>query len=166
MRHGATVVIGLLVNGAAVAGGVAPWAPLDSFPAKTRLALSKFQEVYCTPDREEVLRPIFPDAMILALDWPKKKPHCDAPVDPKQFGGLELVSREPHEAVENWYAARLKAFSRFQIEAGVIFVKGERQDFDWNRDAHAAPYVLVMPARQLWREGGFETVIEMSLPAL
>ena len=156
----------LLLTASADAREVAPWVPLDSFPSESRVALGKFREVYCTPEMADVSRPIFPDAVIVAIVWPKKKPHCDAPVSPEQFDGLELLSKEPPETVEKWYAVRLEGFTRFEVEAGVIFVKDPMQNFVWNRDYGSLPSVLIMPARELWKQGGYQSVIEFIRPAL
>lgn len=114
----------------------------------------------------DVSRPIFPDAVIVAIVWPKKKPHCDAPASPEQFDGLELLSREPPETVEKWYAVRLEGFTRFEVEAGVIFVKSPMQNFVWNRDYGSVPSVRIAPARELWKQGGYQSVIEFIRPAL
>ena len=166
MTYRRVVATALLICTSAAAEDIAPWAPLDAFPSKLRLVLSQFQEIFCAPTDTEVVRPIFPGAMILGMTWPKKKPNCDAQLDPTEFQVVALVSKDQHGVVEEWYTSRLTGFSRFQIDTGVVFVKGVREDFIWNRDSYSAPHVLVIPASGMWREGGFETLIEMFLPGL
>ena len=147
---------------------LAPWVPVDSFPTQYREGLGAFRRVYCVPDTSEVDRPVFPDAVIAGLVWSKKIPDCDFPVNPGRFDNIVLLSMRYFKEVDAWYLAHLREFTRFEIEDGTIFIKGQRSNFDRNRDYGMLPSVLVKPADaySVWRAGGYQTVIEFIHPAL
>jgi hypothetical protein len=145
---------------------VAPWVTVDSFPPEYQEGLRGYQKFYCVPDAAEVHRPVFPGAVIVGLDWPKKIPDCDTSVDPDQLYAIVLLSKDSFEEIDAWYSAHLPEFTRFEFEDRIIFVKGQRSSFDWNRDYGTVPSVLVKRAGSVWRAGGYQTAIEFFHPAL
>lgn len=164
MRRVALLTV--LLSFSASADPVASWVPVESFAPEHRDGLAQFQKVYCTPSVADVRRPVFPDAEIVALHWPKKKPNCGKAVRPEEFDSINFLSKRPLETVAAWYSNQLKGFSRFDVDRGVIFVKGARSSFDWGRDYGTNPTILITPAKDLFKDAGYLTFIEFSHPAL
>ncbi|MGR8921812.1 MAG: hypothetical protein ACU85V_19540 [Gammaproteobacteria bacterium] len=168
MRAPLGAVLAWLMLTAGTAAGAAPvgdWAPLAGLSDEARRELAHVRRSRCLPDSREVTFPVYPDAVVVRVDWGRVKPECRRRDGWRELGGVALVSGDDHAAVAAWYAENLVGYYQYPTASGLMFVDAVIPDFLWDRDYYKYPNVSVNQADGQWRIAGYRTLIELNRPA-
>lgn len=144
---------------------LAPWAPLDGLDAETAKAFADHRRSRCMPEAAEVAFPVYPGAVLIALDWGRVAPACHVRDGWSDLGGVVLVTRDDPSAVAAWYADRLPDHVQYPDARGLLFIRASIEAFLWERDYHKYPNVAVRSPAPAWAAAGYRTVIELNRPA-
>ena len=141
---------------------IADWASSTKFSQKYKEALEQFKERRCIPDSSEVISPLYPKSEVFAVLNGSEKPECLPNKKWKSYGSIILLSYDDPSKIGDWYRKHLTGFSEFSFERGIIFIKGDFTEFEWNRDFPKSTNILIMPAREAYMKAGYQTTIEFN----
>ena len=140
------------------------WAPLEGLEEAEKLRIEHLARSRCLPKASDVSVPVYPSTVLVDIMWGRVQPSCELREGWSSLGGLRLVSKESFEDVVTWYRQHLVGYVPHQAPKGTIFLKGEIQNYLWDRDYYKHRNISILPVEGGFQVAGYVTMIEINRP--